>query len=76
MRTVRNDFTITHDQKLYLVEEAVVTIKLMVEEDTDGSIATWCRGQKVKFKEIAIRPEKPQRLPSNPRKKAVAPAQD
>jgi hypothetical protein len=61
-RTLRNDFTIAHDRKLYQIEEAVTTKKLVVEQYTDGSMAIWCRGQKVKFREIAIRPEKPQEL--------------
>lgn len=58
-RTVRNDFTIAHDRKLYQIKEVVKTKKLMVEEYTDGSMAIWCREKRVKFKQIAIRPEKP-----------------
>jgi hypothetical protein len=61
-RTVRNDFTIAHNRKLYQIEEAVQTKKLMVEEYTDGSIAIWCRAQKVKFIQIVVRPEKIQKL--------------
>jgi len=69
-RTVRNDFTIAHDRKLYQIEEAVKTKKLMVEEYTDGSMAIWCRQQMVKFRQIAIRPEKPQK----PQKQSALPA--
>ena len=79
-RTVRNDFTIAHDRKLYQIEEAVKTKKLMVEEYTDGSMAVWCRAQKVKFRQIAIRPEKPQKTQKQSaiptRKTAIAPPKD
>jgi transposase len=76
-RTLRNDFTIAHDRKLYQIEEAVTTKKLVVEQYTDGSMAIWCRGQKVKFREIAVRPEKPPKQPPmSPRRKAVTPAKD
>lgn len=76
-RTVRNDFTIVLDRKLYQIEEAVKTKKLMVEEYTDGSMAIWCQGQKVKFREIALRPEKSQKQPPSPRRrKALTPAKN
>jgi hypothetical protein len=58
-RTVRNDFTIAHDRKFYQIEETVKTKKLMVEEYTDGSMAIWCKEKRAKFRQIAIRPEKP-----------------
>lgn len=65
-RTLRNDFTIAHDRKLYQIEEMITTKKLMVEEYTNGSIAIWCRGRRMKFKQIAIRPERPQKPPHAP----------
>jgi hypothetical protein len=68
-RTLRNDFTIAHDRKLYQIEEAVQTKKLMVEEYTDGSMAIWCRQQNVKFRQIVMRPEKPQK----PQKQSAIP---
>ena len=60
-RTLRNDFTIAHNWTLYQIEEAVQTKKLMVEEYTDGALAIWCRAQKVKFRQIVVRPEKPKK---------------
>jgi transposase len=79
-RTVRNDFTIAHDRKLYQIEEAVNTKKLMVEEYTDGSMAVWCRSQKVKFRQIAVRPEKPPKPQKqsvmSTRRKATTPSKD
>lgn len=76
-RTLKNDFTIAHDRKLYQIEEAVKTKKLMVEDYTDGSMAIWCKGQKVKFRQIAIKPEKPQKQTlRSGRSKASTPAKD
>jgi Homeodomain-like domain len=60
-RTLRNDFTIAHDRTLYQIEESITTKKLMVEEYTDGSMAIWCRGQKMKFRQVSMRPERPQK---------------
>jgi hypothetical protein len=68
-RTLRNDFTIAHERKLYQIEEAVKTKKLMVEEYTNGSMAIWCQARKVKFREIVMRPEKPQK----PQKQSALP---
>jgi transposase len=76
-RTVRNDFTIAHDRKLYQIEEAVRARKVMVEEYVNGSMAILCREKKVKFKEIAVRPEKPLKKPPMPRmRKTASPAKD
>jgi len=79
-RTVRNDFTIAHDRKLYQIEEAVKTKKLMVEEYTDGSMTIWCHEKKVKFRLIVVRPEKPQKPQKQSaittRKTALAPPKD
>jgi hypothetical protein len=76
-RTLKNDFTIAHDKKLYQIEEAVKTKKLMVEEYTDGSMAIWCKGQQVKFRQIEVKPEKPpKQLPELKRRIASTPAKD
>jgi transposase len=77
-RTLRNDFTIAHDRKLYQIEERVQAKKLIVEEYTDGSMAIWLRGQKVRFRQITHRPpHKPQQQQPRPaRNKASIPAQN
>ena len=72
---------IRHILKLYRIEEVVQTKKLMVKEYTDGSMAIWCRVQKkVKFRQIAIRPEKhqkPQKQSAIPaRRKVITPPKD
>ena len=51
--------------------------KLMVEEYTNGSMAIWCKKQKVKFRQIIVKPEKlPKPLPELKRRKASKPAKD
>jgi len=47
----------------------VKTRKLVVEEYPDGSMAIWCTGQTVKFRQITVRPEKPQ----EPQKQSARP---
>jgi len=75
-RTLKNDFTIAHDRKLYQIEEMVQTKKLIVEEYTDGSMAIWCRGRKVRFRQITERPPRKQQQPRPARNKASTPAQN
>jgi transposase len=76
-RTLKNDFTIAHNRKLYQIEDAVKTKKLMVEEYTDGSMAIWSKEQKVKFRQIAIKPEKTKKpSPRSGRSKASIPAKN
>lgn len=73
-RTVRNDFTIAHDRKLYQIEEVVTARKVSVEEYVNGSMGILSRGRKVKFREITTRPEKPRKKPSKtPRRKTLPP---
>jgi hypothetical protein len=76
-RTVRTDFTIAHDRKLYQIQEGVTARKVTVEEYVNGSTAILCRGLKVKFREITTRPEKPRKEPSKPpQRKALPPPKD
>jgi hypothetical protein len=70
-----------HDKSLRLLRplplgEAVNTKKLMVEQYINGSMAILCRGKKMKFREIAARPEKPLKQPTPRIRKAVPPAKD
>lgn len=56
--TLRNDFTVAHDKKLYQIEDNIRARKVIVEERTDGSILILHRGATLKFKEIHARPKK------------------
>ena len=76
-RTLRNDFTIAYDRKLYQIEETVSASKLMVEQYINGTMAIWCRNKRVKFRQIDVRPAKPQKqMPLIRRSKVVIPAKD
>ncbi len=56
--TLRNDFTVAHDKKLYQIENNIRAKKVIVEERTDGSMLIRHKGAILKFKEITARPEK------------------
>jgi hypothetical protein len=54
---VRNDNTIAHNGKLYLIEERSSTRKV-VEERLDGSVHIMSGNESLKYKEITERPKK------------------
>jgi hypothetical protein len=57
-RTLRNDFTVAHNKKLYQVEDKLRGTKVMVQDRLDGSLVMTYRGQRLRFKEILARPVK------------------
>lgn len=57
-RTLRNDFTVAHNKKLYQVEDKLRGTKVMVQDRLDGSLVMTHRGQRLRFKEILARPVK------------------
>jgi transposase len=57
-RTLRNDFTIPYNGKLYQIKDAVKTQKVAVEERIDGSLHITHRGLELRYREIATRPVK------------------
>ncbi len=63
-RTLRNDFTIAYNGKLYQIKDSVKTQKVAVEERLDGSLHISHKGQELTYREIKTRPvkEKP-RMP-------------
>jgi len=60
-RTLRNDFTVAHNKKLYQVEDKVRGSKVTVQDRLDGSLRMIYRGQKLRFREITTRPVKEQK---------------
>lgn len=60
-RTVRNDFTIAHDTKLYQITEKTRAKKVVVEERWGGTMEITYKGRRLKYKEIATRPIKESR---------------
>jgi transposase len=57
-RTVRNDFTIAYNGRLYQIKDAVKTQKVTVEERMDGSLHISHKGQDLRYREIKKRPVK------------------
>jgi len=55
-RTLRNDFTVAHQRKLYQVEDKVNTSKVMVQDRMDGSIRITHKNRALRFREITERP--------------------
>ncbi|HAM53060.1 MAG TPA: ISNCY family transposase [Nitrospiraceae bacterium] len=62
-RALRNDFTITHNKKLYQIKSNIRAKKIIVQERTDGSMRVLHNGLRLKFKEIEARPLK-EKLPA------------
>ncbi len=60
-RTLRNDFTVAHHQKLYQIEDKLGGTKVTVQERLDGSLVMTYQGQRVRFREIPTRPVKQQK---------------
>ncbi len=57
-RTLRNDFTIAYNGKLYQIKDAVKAQKVAVEERLDGSLHISHKGQELTYREIKARPVK------------------
>jgi hypothetical protein len=55
-RTLRNDFTVAHQRKLYQVEDKVNTSKVIVQDRMDGSIRITHKNRALRFREITERP--------------------
>jgi hypothetical protein len=62
-RTLRNDFTVAHNNKLYQVEEAIQASKVMVQDRMDGSIRIYYKGRALRFREITERPLREKKQP-------------
>lgn len=76
-RTIRNDNTVAHQAKLYLITEKAMSRKVVVEERIDGSLHINCRGVNLKYREITKRPTKTNPLsPPRKTKKHRSPARD
>jgi len=70
-RTLRNDFTIAHNGKLYQIQEAVKSKKVFVEERVNGTMLITYNDVRLKFKEITTRPAKQQKPVHMLRKRKV-----
>ncbi len=76
-RTLRNDFTVAHNKRLYQIEDKTRASKVMVHEHIDGSLKMTYRDQVLRFKEITTRPVKQEKAPvREPRRKPPIPSAD
>lgn len=57
-RALRNDFTVTHNNRLYQVLDNVRAERVVIEEYVNGSMKIWYKGASLKFKVISARPRK------------------
>jgi transposase len=55
-RSLRNDFTVAYNRRLYQVEDSIHASHVMVYEGLDGSIRFKHKGRRLKIREIATRP--------------------
>lgn len=76
-RTLRNDFTVAHNHKLYQIEDATKASKVIVQDRMDGSMRITYQGQSLRFREIIERPVRENKQPSvTKRRKTYIPPAD
>jgi transposase len=75
-RTLRNDFTVAHNHKLYQIQDATKASKVIVQDRMDGSTRITYQGRALRFKEITERPirENKQPVATKRRKTYIPPA--
>jgi transposase len=65
-RALRNDFTVTHNKKLYQIKDNIRTKAVMLEERTDGSMRIMYNGQRLNTRKSKHGRYKRQRSPCSP----------
>ncbi len=70
-RTVRNDNTISYQKELYQIEEVMAGKIVTVTERIDGTMRMYYQGRNLKFRQIKVRPERPQKQKVKTRQRAV-----
>lgn len=68
-RTVRNDFTVAHNRKLYQIGEPTKAKKVIVQDRMDGSMRITHQGQPLRFREITERPARENKQPVTRRRR-------
>ena len=66
-RSLRNDFTVAHNKKLYQIKNNIRTKSVMIEERTDGSMYILHNSQRLSYQEIKSRPIKEEKKLLPPR---------
>jgi len=62
-RVLRNDFTVVHEKKLYQIEDAIRTDKVIVEERLNGTFLITHKGRPLRYRYITQRPLKEKKPP-------------
>lgn len=77
-RTLRNDATVAHHNKLYQIQEKVTAKKVIVEERIDTRLYLTDQGHALKYKEITTRPRREEKAPNRSLKvkRVIAPSPD
>jgi transposase-like protein len=75
-RSLRNDFTIAHNRKLYQIKSNIRAKNVIVEERTDGIMRILHNGQKLKYQEIVARPLRIEKSTERPRPVVVSKPSD
>jgi len=57
-RALRNDFTVVHEKKLYQIEDAIRTDKVIMEERLNGALLITHKGRPLRYRYITQRPLK------------------
>lgn len=70
-RTVRNDFTISHDKSLYQIEDTIKGKKVTVEDHINGTMQIVYEGKNLKFSRIQQRPETKPKEQKKKRRRAI-----
>jgi hypothetical protein len=73
-RALRNDFTVVHNGKLYQIDEAIRSEKVMIEERLTGKRLITYKGRALRYHLIAQRPKKEPMPRKAPRPGGRAPA--
>ena len=66
-RSLRNDFTVAHNKKLYQIKSNIRAKKVTVEERTDGTLCILHNDQKLRYQEIVVRPLRIEQRKEKPR---------
>lgn len=72
--SLRNDFTIAHEKKLYQIMDKTAGKKVTVEEKINGVMYIVYKGSKLKYKQITVLPKKEK--PERRLRKTTQPAMD
>jgi len=75
-RSLRNDFTVSHNGRVYQVEDRIRANKVMVQEQLDGTIRLMHKGHPLTFKELPRRPMPERKLIQKKEKRIAIPPRD